>query len=99
MEGVCAGKTVGRQARGNTVAATGVDPAQVSGSGWRLERGPPCAQGAPSLPVHPPGRGAPQGRWAAGAQGEEGAAAPSPRGSGAARTALRSPDLQTMMEY
>lgn len=30
---------------------------------------------------------------------EEGAAAPSPRGSGAALTALRSPDLQTMMEY
>lgn len=39
MEGVCAGKTVGRQARGNTVAATGVDPAQMSGSGWRQEGG------------------------------------------------------------
>lgn len=59
MEGVCAGKTVGRQARGNTVAVTGVDAAQMSGSGWRLERGPHCVQGDPSLPVHPLGCGAP----------------------------------------
>ena len=34
-----------------------------------------------------------------GRRAKEGAAAPSPRGSGAARTVLRSPDLQTMMEY
>lgn len=55
MEGVCAGKTVGRQGGGNAVAVTGVDPAQDV---WiRVEAGeaPLLCAGRPFSPGPPSG--------------------------------------------
>lgn len=73
MEAVCAGKTVGRQGGGNAEAGAGVDPARDV---WvRAEAGE-----AASLCGRAPvlsrsalrGLGAPQRRWAGGAQGRGG---------------------------
>lgn len=94
MEAVCAGKTVGRQGGGNAEAVAGVDPARDV---WvRAEAGEAallCGRG-PFSPGPP----------SAGSELRSGAGRAGPRRAQqllllAARTALRSPDWQTMMEY